>query len=340
MSETRKLQRIGGNTLYVSLPKRWTSSMGLMQGDKVTLIPQPDGSISVYSTARQQSPREIVLEIRADDSNQSIRRGIMAAYVDGFDLIKLKTKERLSEEQHDIIRDAIEDLFGLEVIDVTRNSMTIQCLLKQTLPVEKTMQRIHTMILSMFSETISALEEQDSNLMAGLTRRMHDIKRLSLVTHRLLRSMILFPRTTEQSKMNSMDCADYLQILHLITEIAGNVHSISETVSTLSEHPFPKDILEPLCGKCVHLRDLYDQSIRALLSKDVQLANLVLDSACMLEDVWTLCMEADDKSEISSLALSNAYLLIDNLKQIQRYNKEIAEIAIDQAEAGLERQSD
>lgn len=337
MSETRKLQRIGGNTLYVSLPKRWTSKIGLKQGDKVTLIPQLDGSISVYSTARQESQREIILEVRAEDLKQSIERGIIAAYVDGFDLIMLKTKEGLSEEQQKIIREAIENLFGLEVIEVTRNNITIQCLLKQTLPVEKTIQRIHSMILSIFTEAISALEERDFDLILGLTRRMHDIKRLSLVTHRLLRSMILFPRPTEQSRMNSMDCADYLQILHLITEIAANVNRVSETVITLSEHPFPEYILNPLCKKCVHLRDLYDQSIRALLSKDVQLANLALDSKLNLEDLWELCMEADDKSEISSLTLSNAYLLVYNLKQMQRYAKEIAEIAIDQAEARFER---
>ena len=320
----------------MSLPKRWTREVGLMQGDRVTLIPQPDGSISVYSTTRQKSQREIVLEVRAEDSNQSVKRGIVAAYVDGFDLIKVKTRERLSEEQHDIIREAIENLFGLEVIEVARNIITIQCLLKQTLPIEKTMERIHTMILSMFGETISALEEQDSGLITGLTRRMHDVKRLSLVTHRLLRSMILFPRLTEQGKMNSMDCADYLQVIHLITEIAENVKSISETIITRGEHPFPEYILKPLCRKCVHLRDLYDQSIRALLSKDVRLANLALDSELALENLRKLCIEADDKSEISCLALSNAYLLIDNLKQIQRYTKEIAEVAIDQAEVGLE----
>lgn len=42
---------------------------------------------------------------------QSLKRRIIAAYVDGFDIIKLKAEERLTEEQQDIIREAIEDLF-------------------------------------------------------------------------------------------------------------------------------------------------------------------------------------------------------------------------------------
>jgi len=333
MSETRKLQRIGGNTLYVSLPKRWTNRMQLKQGDKVTLIPQPDDSISIYPTVKEERLREIILEINAKDSSQSLKRGITAAYVDGFDMIKLKAEERLSEEQQDTIREIIDHLFGLEVIELTRNTMTIQCLLKQTLPIEKTIQRIHNVILSMFSETVSALKSKDINLVKGLTRRMHDIKRLSLVTNRLLRSLIIFPRSAEIREVSLIDCVDYLRILHIIAEIADNVNKISESVMALGEQALPNSILEPLCQTCIPIQDLYDQSIRALLSKDIPLANRVLDSKLTLGNLWKLCREADEKSEISSLALSHAYLLIDNLKQMQQYAAEIAEIAIDRAEA-------
>lgn len=333
MTEIRKLQRIGGSTLYVSLPKRWTNKMKLKQGDKVTLSPQPDGSMSIYSTATQEKPREIILAVNTKDTRQSLKRGIIAAYVDGFDIIKLKAEKRLTEEQQDIIREITEDLFGLEVIEVTGNTIIIQCLLKQTLPVEKTMQRIHNIILSMFTETVSALKKQDAHLVKGLTRRMHDIKRLSLVTHRLLRSLILFPSSAEQREINLIDCVDYLRILHRIAEIADNVNKISESVMALGEQALPKFILEPLCQTCISIKDLYDKSIQALLSKDILLANHVLDSKLTLENLWKLCIKADEKSEISSLALSYAYLLIDNLKQIQQYANEIAEIAIDRAEA-------
>jgi phosphate uptake regulator len=337
MSETRKLQRIGGNTLYVSLPKRWTISMQLKKGDKVTLTPQPDDSMSIYPTARKERPRDIILEISANDPRQSLKRGITAAYVDGFDIIKLKAEERLTEKQQDIIRDIVDHLFGLELIEVTGNTITIQCLLKQTLPIEKTIQRIHNVTLSMFSETVSALKEQDIKLAKGLARRMHDIKRLSLVTNRLLRSLILFPSSSGQQKVSLIDCVDYLRILHITAEIADNVSKISESVTVLSQQALPESILEPLWKTCIPIQDLYDQSIRALLSKDIRLANHILDSKLTLENLWKLCIEADEKSEISSLALSLTYLLIDNLKQIHQYTGEIAEIAIDRAEAEIKK---
>jgi len=317
--------------LYVSLPKQWANAMKLKQGDKVLLIPQPDGSMHIYPEITEDKPKEKVLRVDDRDTIQSLRRAIIASYVDGFDLIGLKAERGLTEEHQNVIRETIDDLFALELIEVTRNSITIQCLLKEALPIEKTVQRLHNMILSMFRETVSALEERDINSVKTLIRRKYDIKRLSLVTHRILRSLILFPTPNEQRKLSLIDCVDYLQIHHMITEIADSISKISESVTVLIGQTLPKHIFGPLYEACILTQDLYDQSIQALLSKDILLANKVLDSKLTLEDLLRLCIEADEKSEISSLALSQAYLLIDNLKQIQQYSNEIAEIAIDHA---------
>ncbi len=335
MSETRKLQQIGGSTLYVSLPKQWISSMQLKQGDRVTLVSRSDGLITVFPTNKEEKPREITLVVNTEDSTQSLKREITAAYVDGFDAIKLKAERNITEEQQDVIREIVDDLFGLEIVEVTGSAITIQCLLNHDLPIEKTMQRIHNVIISMFSETLHSLREKDTDLIKGLTRRNYDVRRLSLVTNRLLRSFILFPRPAEEREINLIDCVDYLRILHIISEIAGNVSKISESVVALGEHMLPESILEPLSQEFILIRSLYDQSIHALLLKDIPLANRILDNALTLEDLWKLCIDVDEKSETSCLVLSYAYLIIDNLKQIQQYAVEIAEIAIDRAEATI-----
>lgn len=332
MSETRKLQGIG-KSLYVSLPKHWTRQMQLKPGDAVTLIQQSDGSMSIYPRVKGESSRQIILDIDAKESRQSLRRRITGAYVGGFDIIQLKAKERLTEEQHNIIREITEALFGLEVIEVTSNLVTIQCLLTKTLPIERTVQRIHSIIKSMFSETISALKEWDINLARGVAKRTRDVERLSLVTHRLLRSQILYP--TERSPERSpIDCVDYLRALHGITEVAESVKKVAESFAS-GEQALPRSISEPLREICALVRNLYDWSIQALTSKDVPLANRVLDGKPGFENLWELCVRAEDKSEISSLTFSHAHLAIDNLKQMYAYAVEIAEIAIDRAEADM-----
>ena len=104
MSETRKIQKIG-NTLYISIPTSWTNQLLLKHGEKVTLVTQQDGSISIYPKTETARPRDITLNVNNKSSTQSIKRGIIAAYLDGFDTIELKTETTFTEEQHESIRE-------------------------------------------------------------------------------------------------------------------------------------------------------------------------------------------------------------------------------------------
>jgi phosphate uptake regulator len=331
MSETRKIQKIG-NTLYISIPKSWANQLQLEHGEKVTLVTK-EGSISIYPKTEDTKPREITLCVNSKSSSQSLKRGIIAAYLDGFDTIELRTETTFTEDQQDVVRETINNLFGLEVIEVTGDTMMIVCLLKQKMPVNKTINRIHNVIMSMFNETISSLEKQNVDLIKGLTRRTQDIKRLFLVTNRLLRSIILFPQPSRTEEITLIDCVDYLQILHITAEITENLKKIAENIIPLIDDPLPKLIMKPLIETSTGIKELYNCSIQALLSKDIPLANNILDTSFNLANLWNLCLKANKKSEISSLALANLRLIIDSLEQIQQHTHEIANISINRAEA-------
>ena len=45
--ESRKLQKTGGSTLIVSLPKKWIKKNSLKTGSEVRLIIQPDGTMTI-----------------------------------------------------------------------------------------------------------------------------------------------------------------------------------------------------------------------------------------------------------------------------------------------------
>ncbi len=337
MSETRKIQKIG-NTLYVSIPRSWTNQLRLKHGEKVTLVSKND-SITIYPKTEDHKSREITLSLNSKNSAQSIKRGIIAAYLDGFDTIEVKTETPFTEGQQDVIRETINNLFGLEIIEVTGDTMMIVCLLKQKMPINKTITRIHNVIMSMFNETISALEKQNFDLIKGLTRRTQDIRRLFLVTNRLLRSIILFPQPSQTEELTLIDCVDYLQILHITAEITENLKKIAENIIPLIDHQLPTSIMELLVETSTGVKELYDNCIQALLGKDIPLANNILDKSFNLPNLWSLCLKANKKTKISSLALANLRLIIDGLEHIQQHTHEIANISIDRAEAAAARAS-
>jgi len=310
--------------------------MQLKRGDKVNLIPQPDDSLCICSSNPKKKPREIILNMKDRTSIHFIKREIVAAYVDGFDIIKLKAEGKIDEEQQDSIRDITNHLFGLEIIEISGDAITIQCLLKRTMEIDRTIQRIYNVISSMFKETVQSLREQKTGLTSDISRRMQDIRRLSLVTKRLLRSFLLFPTPEDQEKLSLIDCVDYLQILHIISEIACNVNKISKSIIEMNKQDLSKKVLEPLYQVSLTIQRSFNNSVQALLTKDIRLANQILDnklaSELNLEELWKFFREAD-KTKISSYILSHAYLLIDCLKRINNHSAEIAEVAIDRAEA-------
>jgi phosphate uptake regulator len=185
----------------------------------------------------------------------------------------------------------------------------------------------------MFTDTISAIETQNTDLIKGLTRRTQDIKRLFLVTNRLLRSAILFPTPSQNDGITLIDCVDYLQILHATSEVTGNLNKLAETINSLTNPKLPSAILKNLVETSTTIKQMYDSSVQALLSKDILLANKILDTSLELEKLWKLCLKANKESKISSVTLADLRLIIDSLEKTKKHTHEIANISIDRAEA-------
>jgi len=296
------------------------------------LVEQPDYSVVIHPGVKNERLKQIILDVDVEESTRSLKRRVTGAYVDGFDVIKLRAIDKFTEKQQDVIREIIAALFGLEIIELTSNFVTIQCLLTKTLPIESTMQRVHSITKSMFNETISALRERNPKAVKGVIKRTKDVKRLSLVLHRLLRSVLLFP-IERTSEMKPIDSVDFLRVIDKIGEVSRSIRKIGESVA-IRELSFPDYILEPLLVICFRILELYDFSMQALMSKDVPLANRALDEKLelRLDDLWEIGLKAEEKAEISGPIFSHILRIIDNLKQMYEYSLEIAEIAIDRAE--------
>jgi len=331
MTYPRKLQKIG-QSLFVSLPKTWAEQMQLNRGDTVLLVKQLDGSVALYPEAREETPKEITLEAEPEEPRRSLRRRITGAYVDGFDLIRLIAATKLTDEQQDAIREITKDLFGLEIVELSSDSITIQCLLAKTLPIENMIERIHATTRSMFGETILALREGNAKVAEGVIKRTRDVKRLSMVVHRLLRSLILFPAERIQG-MEPIDSVDFLRVIDRITEISGSVRKIAESV-LIWERSYSDSVPEKLLKMCAEAMNIYDWSMQALMSKNVSLANQVLDENLQpdFDDLWDLLLKVEQAAKISAPTFSHIHRIMDNLEQIDVYSQEIAEIAIDRAE--------
>jgi len=104
----------------MSLPKSWTESVQLNKGDKILVRMEKDGTLSLFPTdIYGKGLREV--EIPVIISNEGdLERNIIAKYIDGYSLIKLKACDGLFIlHHHNVVRGIINKLIGLNIIELT-----------------------------------------------------------------------------------------------------------------------------------------------------------------------------------------------------------------------------
>ncbi|MGD9963426.1 MAG: AbrB/MazE/SpoVT family DNA-binding domain-containing protein [Thermoplasmata archaeon] len=90
MQETRKIQKTGGSTYVVSLPKKWIQTTGLKKGDQVALSVTGDGTLTVDPHIPRESEKLVkVVEVTQATDSKTLLRQLVGSYVTGYDIIEV-----------------------------------------------------------------------------------------------------------------------------------------------------------------------------------------------------------------------------------------------------------
>jgi len=108
----RKINKVGKDTLTVSLPKDWALKNGLKKGTEVE-IDVKDHTLTVFG---KMKTGEKTVEIEAQDDPESLFRLVRASYFQGADEIKVKFKNKNSME---LVEKHLDYFIGFEVIERT-----------------------------------------------------------------------------------------------------------------------------------------------------------------------------------------------------------------------------
>src|ERR1051325_5406765 len=104
--ELRKIQLTGGSSYTVTLPKDWVAQAELDAGDVVGFSPQTDGSLAIYPHARLKTTlARYDAELSNEDTDAAFRL-IIAAYLNGNDVIVLRSKKPLATSVRRAVRQA------------------------------------------------------------------------------------------------------------------------------------------------------------------------------------------------------------------------------------------
>lgn len=217
--ETRKVQAIRGSTHLVSLPKRWVDQLGISAGTVLQLHLCADGSILISPPAeRVRTPLHVDILVQSTEDDH-VARELIAAYIAGCESIRLCFPPAESARVDTIVRNALERLQGLVVVEGGPGTLLLQDLLDPTeFDATKGLRRMHLEARAMLAEATRIVTSPPTpGALAALERHENEIDRMRFLLlkqqNRMTRDLSYAkgsPITLEES-LNHVLVGEYLE---------------------------------------------------------------------------------------------------------------------------------
>jgi phosphate uptake regulator len=337
-SEVRKIQFTGKSTYVLSLPKKWVSELNLKPGDPVTIIREPDNTLSIVSDITRSSLEavdEATVQVLKDENANSLKRKIVSMYLAGYNIINLKSKlGRINPVQREAAREVVRrNLVGTEIIADSSDLITIQVLI--TLPelsVNTAVRRMFLLATSMHRDATTSLTELNPELANAIIRSDDEVDRFSLY---ILRNLVIATKNerilNDVGLKKTSDCLSYRLAVKSIERIADHASKFAEKSLSIKEK-IPLDILEGIKKMSdLSLQDLSD-SVEAFLRRDYVMADKIVDrkeNVQLLENTIMSLLDNTDHAEFNQYKIF-IKLILEDLRRTAEYASDIAEEALNQ----------
>jgi phosphate uptake regulator len=324
----RKIMSLGRSSLVISLPKHWTNLNGLKRGDVVSLAIQRDRSLAVFpGSGSKKRVEEITLHIDPREKAKTIKRNLIACYLNGYSSIKLFSKAIFPIFQQKAIRNIVRILY-MRIMECDAKSMHIVTLMDETkASVTSGIQRMYIISNSMFQDVLSSLETQDPLLAKTTFQLEDDVDHFSYFMLRLLRRAALEPALANQLDIKVGDCLDYQTLVHRIEQVADNAGNIAKHIVLLRDRQLK--ISDPLiklmlnAGNNAHL--MYNQAVQAFFSHAADNAEEIIERGKLVEkineEIATWAFLHEKKNPVIICATCS---IRESIKTIAEYGREIA----------------
>ena len=335
--EIRRVQMTGGSSYIITLPKEWIKKLNIKKNDQVGLITQSDGTLLVTP----KIDRELIQKIKEFDvsntTNQNfLLRGLIGAYIAGYNSIILKSKKRMLPQVKMTVRKFTQTTIGQEIVEETDTQILVKDILNPAeMPFDRTIKRMHIIVKGMHEDIMTAIQRNDKKLAEDVQIRDNEIDRLHWLIAR--QHNIILQNVSFAEKMGiTIELANTsFLISRIIERIGDHVIRIAQNTINILDKIIDEKLLEKLQSASDNAINLFDMSITSFLRKDVKSANETIEIVTKLE---SKCKELNKilLKQKGDYVISIGYI-IDSIRRIGDYSSDISENVINYL-AGEEKQ--
>ncbi|MEM2917024.1 MAG: PhoU domain-containing protein [Candidatus Bathyarchaeia archaeon] len=281
--ELRKVQQTPSGTFFVCLPKTWAEQNGLNRGSIVALSETSNGRLIIDSKYDvERAPRIITLK-----PGPYLDREVIGKYLLGYDIIRVETKDKISPEIREGVKQAASKLVGLEIIEEDYSKIVLQCLLEpSTFPPEKVLRREYSIAASMHRDAVTALIDGDIHLAKNVIARDNEVNRLYFLLVRILRTVIQNPSLSEKLEIRPIDCLDYRLAASLVEAIGDQSAHIGEKVTKMDGKKPEESLVRLILQFHSRIYETHENALNALFAHDIVVAEQIKDEKTKITEAF------------------------------------------------------
>ncbi len=156
--ETRKVQKLGSSSLFITLPKKWINRWNIKPGDKILVEVSEDGSLKLLAEKVKTVANKRSIKIDIDSLKQPMPGIIPCLYSLGYDEIVFESKKPLMQKDVEEIVNVTKQMVGSEVTEVSEGRIKVECLLdSDKVGLESLLRRMLNVISKKVDEIIAYL---------------------------------------------------------------------------------------------------------------------------------------------------------------------------------------
>ena len=283
VKQIRRLQLVGGSTYVISLPKAWVEDMDLKSGAYLSLLKNPNNSVTLF----QDESRKVnaVAVIAKADSEESIRRKIIAIYLSGYSVIEIGTKGMAIPSSHRAaIRSLVQTtLMGTEIIEASSERMVLQVLTHLAqLSFDVALRRMHATAANMHRDAMHAMKGRDLGYADEVAKMDDEVDRFSLYMMRNLNLALENVQTLIDSGLEKQsECLEYRTIVKCVERIADHATLIAKKVKYLKS-AVDRRLFREIESLSSESLAAFENSMTALAERDYAMAEKVASDVSRL----------------------------------------------------------
>jgi phosphate uptake regulator len=287
--DQRKLIKLGNSSFAIALPKQWVDKAGLKKGDNIFITPNSNGELIIQPQyIKSNSDEEMILNLEGK-GERDIYREIIAAYINGMDLIKIK----VNKKDLKCAKEALKGLFGVEIIDTKKDAITSKGIIDiHSLSIDSITRRIDNSVRDIIEELEPLIKKGhlSSKEYDEIVNAKKDVNRSYFLLCRIMVQGIDNPSILNTLKINSSTLVYSWSVGLHIKRIGDNLKEIARILSKTKLNETESELMLSLLQKT---KENFITSLTTYHLKDKEQSSTI---ARTKEEIHNLCSRTSERS--------------------------------------------